>query len=506
MTYINEHIDIIRKLSPDSLNRAMEIAHVGCWEWNIQDGSAIWSDEQFRIFGYDPGEVNPSYQLFIESVHPDDRDRVIKAVENVLSGVKPYKIEFRIIRSDKTERNVLSQGEVLRDKDNDPLKMLGTLSDITDLHIVQNEIRKSNERFRAFMKNSTEAIFCIELERPVDISMSVDEQIAHLYKYAYVSEANDAWVRIAGFEHKKDLIGSRLENIISRTILENIVFLEEMIRSGYRLNDFETVDEYKSGVKIHASNSITGIIEYGYLVRIWGTGRDITEIKQMKEELMRSEKDLQKLAGWLISKQEKKCSQVARELHDDLTQQLAVIAIEAGYIEKHFRNLPEAVREKVLHIKERLIKVSKDAHNLSRSLHPSILYDLGLERAVESECSNFSSRTGISVVFEPRDVPLNIPKDISLAIYRIIQECLFNIKRHAKTKTAYVFLERSNSDVALTVKDTGVGFDTLEVGGRSALGLSSMRERVRLVNGKLSITSKPGKGTTIEVEIPLKGD
>jgi PAS domain S-box-containing protein len=500
---MNDHIDIIRELSPNTVIKALEFAHMGCWEWNIQDGSEVWSDEQFRIFGHEPDEVNPSHDRFIESVHPNDRDRVLTAVENVLEGAEPYKIEFRIIRPDKTERIVISQGDVVRDNDNKSVKMIGTLFDITDHKILLDEYRRSSERFQAFMDNSTEAIYCIEFYRPVDINLTEDEQIDHFYKYSYVSEANDAWARIAGFEQAKDLIGSSLEEIMPHFIPENIAVIKEIIRSQYKLNDFESVEVYKNGVKRIGCNNIIGVIEKGHLVRFWGTGYDITKQKQLEEKLMRSEKDLQKLAGRLITNQENELRRLARELHDDLTQQLAVIAIEAGNIEQQ-KDVPGFVIKKVSHIKEQLIKVSKAVHNLSRDLHPSILDDLGLERAVRTECSNFSSRTGIAVVFEPRNIPDNIPIEISLAIYRIIQECLLNVRRHAKTKTAYVFLERSNGSISLSVRDTGAGFDPEEVRQKAGLGLGSMRERVRLVVGKLSITSKTGEGTNVEVEIPLK--
>jgi PAS domain S-box-containing protein len=501
---MNEQIDIIRELSSDTLIRAMEIAYIGCWEWNIQDNSNTWSEEQYRIFGYEHGEIEPTYDHFVNAIHPDDRERVLKAVENVLAGVEPYKIKFRIIRPDKTERIVISQGEVVRDNDNKPVKMIGIVSDITDRMIVHDEFRKNNVRFRAFMDNSTEAIFCVDIYRPLDITLTEDEQIDHLYEYGYISEANNAWAKIAGLKHGTDLIGSTLEDIIPRSISENIAFLKEMIRARYRLNEYETIEHYKTGVKIHASNTITGIIENGHLVRIWGTGRDITKQKRLEEQLLRNEKDLQKLAGRLISNQERECSRIARELHDDLTQQLAVIAIEAGNIEEQFRDLPEPALEKVLQIKEKLIKVSKDVHNLSRDLHPSILYDLGLERALQSECGNFSSRTGIAVIFTSDNIPDNVSKEKALTVYRIVQEGLANILNHAGTKNAYIFLEGSDQSLILTVRDTGAGFDPDWVRHKTSLGLGSIRERVRLVNGTSSITSSPGKGTTIEVKVPLK--
>jgi PAS domain S-box-containing protein len=250
----------------------------------------------------------------------------------------------------------------------------------------------------------------------------------------------------------------------------------------------------------------------GNIIGLIGIHRDITESKRADEKLKKHErelsnnrKDLQKLAGRLISNQERELSRLARELHDDVTQRLAVLAIDAGNIEKQFQDLPDAVMQKIVHIKNEVIKVSKDIHNLSRQLHPSILDDLGLVRAVEWECSSFSTRTGLAVVFTPENIPEKMPRDAALGLYRILQECLSNIAKHGQTKNAYVFLEGDNKNIMLSVRDTGAGFDFSQVRRKAGLGLASMRERARLIKGKLSISSQPGKGTLIEVRVPVKG-
>jgi signal transduction histidine kinase len=368
---------------------------------------------------------------------------------------------------------------------------------------VQKELDERDKRCRTLLEKSSEAIYCFDFERPMDIALSEEEQIDHLYKYAYISEANDAWARIAGFEHGTDLLGSRLEDIMPRSMPESIDALKALIHARYSMDNFHTVEVYKTGVKRFFINNVFGVIENGYLTRVWGTGHNITELKQIQEDLTQSKKDLQKLAGRLISNQEKELQGLARELHDDLTQQLAVIAIDAGNIIQQFRDLPPSVLSTLSNIKERLIKVSKDVHRMSRDLHPSILDDLGLLRAIKSECSNFSSRTGIAVMFTPNNIPDTVTNNIALPVYRIIQEGLSNIVKHANTKNAYVFLECNDNSILLAIRDTGTGFDPAKVRHKAALGLGSMRERARLINGKFSITSKPGKGTSIEVKIPL---
>jgi signal transduction histidine kinase len=164
---------------------------------------------------------------------------------------------------------------------------------------------------------------------------------------------------------------------------------------------------------------------------------------------------------------------------------------------------PAPVREELGEMKNGIIRISYDVHNLSRQLHPSILDDLGLVKAVESECTSFSRREGIEIVFNRENIPRVIPKDVSLSLYRIIQEGLSNISRHACAEHISVSLKGIDHDVLLSVQDDGIGFDSAEVQKQPGLGFSSMRERARLIRGEFSIESEPEKGTVITVRAPL---
>ena len=246
--------------------------------------------------------------------------------------------------------------------------------------------------------------------------------------------------------------------------------------------------------------------------RLLGVSLDITRRKLMEEELRENEeilrisqKDLRKLAGRLISAKEEELRRLSRELHDDLTQRLAVLAIEAGKLELHFleeSSLPEFI-QKVSEIKEQLIKISEDVHRISRQLHPTILEDLGLLRAIESECALINQREKINIDFSSKNIPDRLPQEISLCLYRIVQEGLNNCICHSGTKSCKVILKGSEDKVSLTVKDTGRGFDPVAVRDKPGLGLSSMRERVQLVGGNFKVDSQSGRGTTVHVNIPL---
>lgn len=220
-------------------------------------------------------------------------------------------------------------------------------------------------------------------------------------------------------------------------------------------------------------------------------------------ERSRAESAVRALAGKLFTAQEEERSRVAREIHDDMTQRIAALAIEVGKLEQVYKT-PEPLACKLSEIKNRLIKLSQDVQLLSRQLHPSILDDLGLVEALRSECAGFSQREGIAIHFLPRDIPPAIPKEVGLCLYRIAQEGLRNITRHSGAEKAQVSLTAVEDSILLSIEDTGVGFDPEQVRKkRPGLGLVSMEERARLIGGEFAFDSQPGRGTLIEVWAPL---
>jgi signal transduction histidine kinase len=226
---------------------------------------------------------------------------------------------------------------------------------------------------------------------------------------------------------------------------------------------------------------------------------------RMSEELRRttvSKTELETLAGRLISAQEEERSRIARELHDDLTQRLAAVAIEAGRMEKHPESLPGDLRAGLERLKREMAQIADDVHGLSRRLHPAILDDLGLTAAVEAECRGVLERGGPWVDFTPQGDWSSVSRDTQLALYRIIQESLRNAHRHSGASEVTLRLQNTGSEAALEIRDNGQGFDRKAPGWRPGLGLASMEERTRLLGGTFAVHSQPGEGTVIRASIP----
>lgn len=225
--------------------------------------------------------------------------------------------------------------------------------------------------------------------------------------------------------------------------------------------------------------------------------------KLAETALRASQQELQTLAGRLISSQEEELSRLSREFHDDYAQRLAAVAIETGTLEMQIQHLAPPAPEKIGHIREQLINLSEDIHALSRELHPAILSDLGLARAIRSLCLNFADREDLQVSCHIDELPEDINAETALCVYRVIQESLRNIAKHARARHVDLFLKQSKNRLLATIEDDGVGFEPRCVRRTPGIGLASMRERVQYVNGEFTIRSEPGQGTVIDLSVPL---
>ncbi|HET6407386.1 MAG TPA: sensor histidine kinase, partial [Chthoniobacteraceae bacterium] len=201
----------------------------------------------------------------------------------------------------------------------------------------------------------------------------------------------------------------------------------------------------------------------------------------------------------LLTSHEDERRRVARELHDDITQRLARLSMDAAKLELCKGEIPCVARS----IKQALATLSEDAHSLAYRLHPAVLEELGLPDALAAECERFSKANAITVNIDQRGSLHNLPLDIALCLFRIAQEGLRNIARHAQASQVDVTLVEIDRGVQLALRDDGVGFTTNVKPLRPSLGIPGMKERVALLGGEIDIESSPGHGTAIVAWMPL---
>jgi PAS domain S-box-containing protein len=232
--------------------------------------------------------------------------------------------------------------------------------------------------------------------------------------------------------------------------------------------------------------------------RMLGIAIDITD-RKLAEEAMAS------IGRRLIEAHEEERTRIGRELHDDINQRLALLAVELDRRKERLPSSPQ-LREYVRHTQQRIHEIAKDVQSLSHRLHSSKLDYLGLATAANSFCRELSETSDVNIKFNSAGVPRTIPKEVSLCLFRVLQEALQNAVKHSGVREFIVDLRGTSETVELTVIDRGLGFDEQEAFTRQGLGLISMRERLQLVHGELSVESYRGTGTTIHARAPLNRD
>ena len=214
-------------------------------------------------------------------------------------------------------------------------------------------------------------------------------------------------------------------------------------------------------------------------------------------------RNLLELSARLIGALEEERSRIARELHDDFSQRLALLSVDLERFRDQLPDSSENLSQCLETPLQRTKELSSDLHRLSHQLHPSALEQLGLVAAIKTYCEELSGQHEMHIELAHHEVPTQLPKDVALCLYRIVQEALRNVIKHSGAQTARVELSGTAEELALQISDTGTGFDSGSVQARRGLGLLSMRERLRLVGGKISVERLEPNGTRIEVRVPI---
>jgi len=273
----------------------------------------------------------------------------------------------------------------------------------------------------------------------------------------------------------------------------------EMQSEEYRL---AAEREHLRGVRL--TEGVIGTIGSALLalMALWVSS---LQVRQAVHDLIRSDEalranaeDLRSLTGKLLTAQEDERRRIARNLHDDLNQSLACLAMDLGRLSE---NSGDGVQRELALLRDRTREAAELVRNISHELHPSILEDLGLKPALQEYCEEFQDRTGISTHIECDGDSNNLAPDVASCVYYVVAECLRNVAKHAKGSSAEVCVEISDSFLNLTVSDDGLGFSANP--GRGGIGLTAMRERLHLVKGDLTVGAAPRGGALVTAVLPL---
>lgn len=351
------------------------------------------------------------------------------------------------------------------------------LASIVDLKKSEAVLRESDQRFRLVADTA-----------PVLIWMSGTDKLCTFFSQAWLDftgrtmkqEVGDGW---ASGVHPDDL--ERCLRDYSGAFDARVDFELE-----YRLRRFD--GKYRWIVDIGVPRFESNGVFLGYI----GSCVDVTDRKL-------TEASLEVLSGRLITAQEEERTRIARELHDDFSQRMAIHGIGLEQLRDMLRPSEIKERAKVQELFRQTQEMSLDLHSLSHRLHSSRLEHVGLGSALGELCVEVSEKYMIQVEFAERGVSFKIPKDVALCLFRVGQEALGNVVKHSRAKRAQVELSAANSEILLRIVDVGTGFDPALGNGSSGIGLVSMRERLRLVGGALSIRSAPAQGTEILAQVPL---
>jgi two-component system sensor histidine kinase UhpB len=259
---------------------------------------------------------------------------------------------------------------------------------------------------------------------------------------------------------------------------------------------------YDGEYRVVVSKALPRFSPDGKFLGFAGSIIDVTGRRLAERRLRDANQSLQQLSSRLIGAQEQERKRLARELHDDFSQQIAALSMATGNLKRQIpKDCGDALRQ-ADGIYGKLVQLAEAVRRLSHELHPAMLQYSGLEPALRSYCEEFGALSGLDIAIEIEGSFTGVAPDAALCLFRVAQEALRNVVKHAGVSKASVELQRSEGWLKLQVSDSGVGMESGAAAAKAGLGLLSIRERARLVGGKAEIRSVPGKGTCVSVEIP----
>jgi PAS domain S-box-containing protein len=470
-------VEEAQRQSEERLHLAMQAGKMYADEWDPANDVIILSPECVDILGRDQ-PLQTSRRDTVAQVHPDDRELFAAIFIGITRDHITSHVSYRFLRSDGSVVWLEKSARALFDDKGNLLRTVGLVVDITDRKRAELALRESEERFRLVANTA-----------PVMIWMSGPDKLCTYF--------NQTWLEFTGRPLEAELGNGWADGVHPEDLTRCLDTYTEAFDQRqsfsmrYRLRRYD--GEYRWVLD-------TGVPRFGHdgsLNGYIGSCIDVTDRKLAEEALGT-------VGRRLIEAHEEERTWIARELHDDINQRLALLAIELEQWNQHAPETAADLHSLVQQGRKRIFDISKDVQALSHRLHSSKLEYLGIAAAANSFCKELSEQHKVRVDFSHSDIPHSLPTEVSLALFRVLQEALQNAVKHSHAAEYRVELRRMLNELHLTVSDPGIGFDQMETMNRRGLGLISMRERLQLVSGHLAIESKPGHGTIVRVRVPIQ--
>lgn len=474
--------EALARQNEERLTLALNAAHMGTWDWQIIDGTLVWTEDTKRIFGLTESPDNV-LDSFYRLVHPDDRSLVELAIERAIRDGSPYEVEFRILQ-DGIVRWVLSKGNVLYDGSGRPARMLGVSVDLTERKRAEQALAEINEQNQAILRAIPDTMFLHSNDG--------------VYLDYYTRDVHMLVVPPSIF------LGKNLRDVLPKELADQTMECIGRLNGTDQPQMFE-YDLVLDGELRHFEARLVaaGADKCLSIVRdVTEPRRAIRAAKRSEEQLIRGTRQIRTLAARLLTAQESERRRISLLLHDDISQNVAAIGLSISRLKRKLPDSSELTTE--------LDRLGTQAHDLttqirrlSHQLHPEVLEHLGLVAALESHITEFGHEENIEMKFVSDVGQDPIPLDLSVCLYRIALEALRNVSRHSGARTASITLKQDDGHLILEVADSGRGFDVEKATRGSGIGLLSAEERIRLFQGALEIRSNAETGTVLLARVPL---
>ncbi|MHB8110205.1 MAG: PAS domain-containing sensor histidine kinase [Syntrophorhabdaceae bacterium] len=456
---------------------------------NLQVGIYISVDKRLKFTnfhiqqytGYTEAEMTDMDPLSF--VHPDDRETAVEQAKQMLEGFRAAPYEYRLKSKNGEFKWILETVVPIMFKGK--RAVLGNSMDITDHKAAKVSLQEMDALKASILDAIPQATVGLENRK--------------------INFANKAVEEVFGWK-PEDLIGKSVT-----VFYRNQEEAEEIGHYFYDTLEYQRmfVAEFycrrKDGRDILCRMRSARIGDALREKRIVITYEDITEQRSAIQELANSREQLRDLSMYLQSVREKESMRIAREIHDELGQSLTALQMDLAWLKSAIPQGDITLASKIQRMKKVVDGTIESVHRISTELRPILLDDLGLIAAMEWQVGEFQSRTGISCRSRFDCVEVDIKKDLATAIFRICQETLTNITRHAGATLVRVSLVQKGCDLYLDVTDNGKGISADDIANPKSFGIVGIRERVNLWNGTVKITGKPNKGTKVEIRIPING-